>query len=240
MKEVGEYKWQRLLKRPFVTYGLLLLQFILLLWMEIYGFGLGGSENLGVLVRFGAMERGHILLQHEYWRFVAPMFLHIGWTHFAINGVTLYFIGQQVEAIYGHSRFLALYLLSGIAGNIASFALGQANSVSAGASTSLFGLFGAFIVLGRIFKDNPAIKVLVQRYWVFIGMNLIFNLFSPNVDMMGHIGGFVGGLLASLALSVPSKMKKANPHERLVSGLLFLFLALILVIYGFKKYGFTL
>lgn len=240
MKEVGEYKWRQLWQKSFVTYGLLLIQFILLLWMEVVGFGLGGSENLGVLVRFGAMERGHILLQHEYWRFVTPMFLHIGWAHFAINGVTLYFIGQQVEAIYGHGRFFLLYLLSGIAGNIASFALGQANSISAGASTSLFGLFGAFIVLGHLFKDNPAIKVLVQRYWVFIGMNLIFNLFSSNIDMMGHIGGFIGGILASLAISIPKKMKKTNPYERITSGLLFLFLAVILVIYGFKKYGFTL
>ncbi|MGX7200402.1 rhomboid family intramembrane serine protease [Enterococcus nangangensis] len=227
-------------QRPYVTYFFLLLQTILFLWMEIAGYGFGGSQNVMILDQFGAMERSGILYQHEYWRFVLPIFLHIGWAHFAINSVTLYFIGEQVEMIYGHFRYFWLYLLSGVAGNVVSFAFGNANAISAGASTALFGLFAAFIVLGRLFKDNPAISMLVQRYLVFIGMNFIFNLFSSTVDMFGHIGGFVGGLLLAVSFNVPIKDREVNLHERIVSGVLFVFLLGILVIYGFKKYGFTI
>ncbi|WP_071131603.1 rhomboid family intramembrane serine protease [Enterococcus timonensis] len=225
--------------RPFVMYGLLLFQTVMMLWMEIDGLGYGGSENISVLLRFGAMERGSIIINHEYWRFIMPMFLHIGWAHFAINSVTLYFIGQQVETVYGHWRFLVIYLLSGIAGNVLSFALGQPNTISAGASTALFGMFGAFVILGRIYRNNPAVKMLVQRYLTFIVMNLIFNLFSSSVDMMGHIGGLLGGVLVSLAVAVPVK-GKVNIHERIVAGILFVALIGILFIYGFKKYGFSL
>ncbi len=230
----------KLLHQPFVTYGFLMVQTLLMIAMEISGLHVGGSENPNILVHFGAMERGSILLYHEYWRFILPMFLHIGWTHFIINSVTLYFIGQQVEAVYGHWRFFVLYLLSGIAGNIVSFSFGQGNTISAGASTALFGMFGAFVILGRIFKNNPAVKMLVQRYWVFIGMNLVFNLFSSGVDMMGHIGGLLGGILGAVALSVPQKGVKKNIHEQLFAGLLLLGILIIILIYGFKKYGFSL
>ncbi len=73
-------------------------------------------------------------------------FFTLGLCILFLNMVTLYYIGAQVEAIYGHWRYLGIYLLSGIAGNIASFAFGTPNSVSAGASTALFGLFGAFVI----------------------------------------------------------------------------------------------
>lgn len=226
--------------KPYVTYLFLLIQTVLFLWMEIAGIKVGGSENVLILDRFGAMERSGILMYHEYWRFITPIFLHIGLTHFVINSVTLYFIGQQVEAIYGHVRYFFLYLLAGIAGNVASFAFGNANSISAGASTSLFGLFAAFIVLGRLYKNNPAIKMLVQRYVLFIGMNFVFNIFSSTVDMLGHIGGFLGGILLAIALNVPQKDDEVNVHERIAAGLLFAFLIVLIIFYGFKKFGFTI
>ena len=230
----------QLANKPYVTYLFLLIQTVLFLWMEIYGFSVGGSENVLILDHFGAMERTGILVYHEYWRFITPIFLHIGLTHFVVNSVTLYFIGQQVEAIYGHFRFGVLYLLAGVAGNVVSFAFGNANSISAGASTSLFGLFAAYIVLGRLYKNNPAIKMLVQRYMLFIGMNFVFNLFSSTVDMYGHIGGFLGGLLLAVAINVPQKDHEVSVHERLAAGLLFVFLVGLLVFYGFKKFGFTI
>ncbi|MBM7688394.1 rhomboid family intramembrane serine protease [Enterococcus ureilyticus] len=228
-----QMKIKRILKQPLVTYILLGITTIVFLGTEVSG----GSTVGQVLVDWGAMSRPHIFYGHQYWRFFTPMFLHIGWLHFVVNMVTLYYVGSQVESIYGHWRYLAIYLLSGVAGNIVSFTFGTQTSISAGASTSLFGLFGAFIILGRHFRTNPAISFMVQRYATFIGINLIFNLFSSSVDIMGHIGGLIGGLLAASALAVPERSEEFNIHERIIAGILFVFLLGVFLVLGFKNYS---
>lgn len=225
-------KLKRLTNKPLITYILLGITTLVFLGMELSG----GSENVSVLIDWGAMSRQMIIGWQEYWRFFTPMFLHIGWLHFAVNMVTLYYIGSQVEDIYGHWRYLAIYLLSGISGNILSFALGTPNSISAGASTSLFGLFGAFLILGRHFRNNPAIMFMVQRYMTFVVLNLVFNLFSSQIDIMGHIGGLVGGILVATIVAVPNHSDRFNKHERIISGMIFIFLIVILILLGFKKY----
>ena len=184
----------------------------------------GGSENILNLVNWGAMVRPLVAQNHEYWRFITPMFLHIGFMHIILNMVTLYYIGAQVEAIYGHWRYLGIYLLSGILEISPVLPLGH-NSVSAGASTALFGLFGAFVILGRHFRDNPAIMYMVQRYSMFIVINLLFNLFSSSVDMMGHVGGLIGGLLVATAFAVPNREEAFNKHERIMATLILFFLS---------------
>lgn len=226
-----QMKVKRLGQEPLVTYLLLGITTLVFLGMEVSG----GSENISVLIRWGAMDGNKIITSHEYWRFFTPMFLHIGWLHFSVNMVTLYFIGSEVEKIYGHWRYLLIYLLSGLAGNVASFTFSQ--SISAGASTALFGLFGAFIILGRHFKNNPAVSYMVQRYATFIVINLIFNLFSSSVDIMGHIGGLIGGILMATVLAVPNRSENFNIHERIISGIIYLFLVIVCLALGFKSYG---
>ncbi|MBO0471782.1 rhomboid family intramembrane serine protease [Enterococcus sp. DIV0242_7C1] len=228
-----QMKLKRLFNQPLVTYLLLGITTLVFLGMELSG----GSTSSQVLIDWGAMSRAEIIYLHEYWRLFTPMFLHIGWLHFVVNMVTLYYVGSQVESIYGHWRYLAIYLLSGVAGNIASFAFGSQNAISAGASTSLFGLFGAFVILGRHFRNNPAISFMVQRYATFIGINLIFNLFSSQVDIMGHIGGLIGGFLTATALAVPDRSDEFNIHERIISGIFFVFLLGVCFVLGFKKYS---
>lgn len=229
----AQMKLKRLLKQPLVTYLLLGITTIVFLGMELSG----GSENSQVLIRWGAMSRVEILYLDQYWRLFTPMFLHIGWLHFVVNMVTLYYVGSQVESIYGHWRYLLIYLLSGVSGNIISFTFGSPNSISAGASTALFGLFGAFVILGRHFKNNPAVSFMVHRYATFIGINLVFNLFSSSVDIMGHIGGLIGGLLVASALAVPDRSEEFNIHERIISGIIFVFLLGVCLVLGLKKFG---
>lgn len=82
-----------------------------------------------------------------------PIFVHIGWAHFLMNTATLFFIGRQVENVFGWLRFTLIYLLSGIFGNALVFLI-TPNIVSAGASTSLFGLFAAVAGIGY-FTQHP-------------------------------------------------------------------------------------
>ena len=174
-----EMKLKRLKNQPFITYALLGISIIVFLGLELTG----GSENILNLVNWGAMVRPLVAQNHEYWRFITPMFLHIGFMHIILNMVTLYYIGAQVEAIYGHWRYLGIYLLSGIV------------------------------------------------------INLLFNLFSSSVDMMGHVGGLIGGLLVATAFAVPNREEAFNKHERIMATLIFIFLVVICLLLGFKKYG---
>ena len=139
--------WNKLKNQPFVTIGFLSIQTAVFLLAYLLP---------GLLIEFrGSMFGPLIALNHEYWRFVTPIFIHYGLMHFAINSVILYYMGQQVEAIYGHGRFFLIYLLSGVMGNVLGFAFNDMNVQAAGASTSLFGIFGAFIVLGINSKTIP-------------------------------------------------------------------------------------
>ncbi|WP_416354128.1 rhomboid family intramembrane serine protease [Agrilactobacillus fermenti] len=194
---------QRINNTSFVTW-LLLVMTVLVFLLEIIS---GGSQNQQVLFNLGA-KVNDLVRQGDWWRLITPIFLHIGFMHIAVNGVMIYYVGTQLERIFGHLRFLLIYFVSGIAGNLTSFAFGNDGTISAGASTALFGLFGAFIALGLVFKQNPFIQAVARQFGVLVIINLVFDLFMPSIDLWGHIGGFVGGLLIAFAINVPKSIGK--------------------------------
>ena len=221
--------WNKLKNQPFVTIGFLSIQTAVFLVAYLLP---------GLLIEFrGSMFGPLIALNHEYWRFVTPIFIHYGLMHFAINSVILYYMGQQVEAIYGHGRFFLIYLLSGVMGNVLGFAFNDMNVQAAGASTSLFGIFGAFIVLGIHFKNNPGIQAMVRQFSLFIVLNLVFGLFDQTIDMYGHVGGLIGGILMGNIVALPLRAGKTySIHVRIISAMLLLFLLFFCVVYGLKRY----
>ena len=221
--------WNKLKNQPFVTIGFLSIQAAVFLLAYLLP---------GLLIEFrGSMFGPLIALNHEYWRFVTPIFIHYGLMHFAINSVILYYMGQQVEAIYGHGRFFLIYLLSGVMGNVLGFAFNDMNVQAAGASTSLFGIFGAFIVLGIHFKNNPGIQAMVRQFSLFIVLNLVFGLFDQTIDMYGHVGGLIGGILMGNIVALPMRVGKTySIHVRIISAMILLFLLFFCIVYGLKRY----
>ncbi|HRL51435.1 MAG: rhomboid family intramembrane serine protease [Enterococcus sp.] len=221
--------WNKLKNQPFVTIGFLSIQTAVFLLAYLLP---------GLLIEFrGSMFGPLIALNHEYWRFVTPIFIHYGLMHFAINSVILYYMGQQVEAIYGHGRFFLIYLLSGVMGNVLGFAFNDMNVQAAGASTSLFGIFGAFIVLGIHFKNNPGIQAMVRQFSLFIVLNLVFGLFDQTIDMYGHVGGLIGGILMGNIVALPMRVGKTySIHVRIISAMILLFLLFFCIVYGLKRY----
>lgn len=184
-------------KKPIVTYGLIAVNLLVFIGMTLSG----GSQNAVNLIAWGA-KYNPLIIQGELWRLFTPMFIHIGLEHLALNLLTLYFLGVQLEQLFGKWRFLALYLISGVGGNILSFAL--SNNISAGASTSLFGLFGAYLMLGESFRHNQYIRMISRQFLVLIVLNLGFDLFAGGIDIWGHLGGLLAGFLASYAVGVPN------------------------------------
>ncbi|KRL93118.1 rhomboid family intramembrane serine protease [Levilactobacillus hammesii] len=204
-----KYRLSRLNQYPFMTIGLIVIMVLVYGAMTLDG----GSTNVNVLITFGA-KLNALIQQGEWWRLFTPMFLHIGFTHILMNMITLYFVGMQIEAAFGHTRFLILFLVSGVGGNVASFCF--SNSLSAGASTAIFGLFGAFMMMGESFWQNPVIRQLAQTFLAFVVMNILFDLFAPGIDLAGHIGGLAAGFLVAYSLGVP-RIGKVNVIKRVVA-----------------------
>ena len=162
-------------KRPKMTIMLIVINIAMYLLMTVAG----GSTNPNILIEFGAKDNA-LIAAGQIWRLFTPMFLHIGFQHIVLNMVTLYFLGMQIEYLFGPWRFLVIYLVSGICGNIASFAFTPA--ISAGASTALFGLFGAYLMLGESFRNDPYIRTIAKQFLVLVVLNLLSDL-TGSIDL---------------------------------------------------------
>ena len=211
------------LKRRPVTFGLLILTTLIFMAIQIFRFGNATSSQ--TIFEFGGMYG--LYLQYDpsqLWRLMTPIFVHIGWQHFLFNIFAIYVVGQLAEQVWGSWRFLLLYLLSGIMGNVFTLFL-TPDVVAAGASTAVFGAFASIAVVGY-FGHNPYLKQMGQSYQALIVVNLIFNLFMPNVGLVGHIGGLVGGLLAAVFLPTIIEKRMFQTWQRLLAGGAYLLLAL--------------
>lgn len=215
------------IKNSPITLFLLVLTILVFLTMQVVYFG---DATFGKAVfSFGGMYGSYVrLFPMQLWRLITPIFVHVGWSHFFFNALTLYFVGQIAEQIWGHHRFLALYVLSGIVGNVFTLFF-TPNVIAAGASTSLFGVFAAITVTGY-FGRNPYLKELGRNYQLLILLNLLFNLFTPSVGLIGHIGGIIGGLLCAIFLPTLVEKDLFKGWQRVLAFLVYIALIVILIV----------
>lgn len=173
--------------QPVVTYTLIGLS-VLIYLLQLGSQFLLGSDYVAAI----GVKANELIIQGQVWRFFTPIFLHGSILHIGFNMYALYIIGPTLERLYGHQRYLALYLLGGIAGNICSFVFTP--NPSLGSSTAIFGLLGAeaiFLYRNREIFGHAAQRGLTQIASIAV-INLIIGL-SPGIDNWGHIGGLVGG-----------------------------------------------
>ncbi len=191
-------------RMPNVTLTKLLLATNILVFaaMLLGGAGFWHSPN-GIQLTWGA-NFGPATQDGEWWRLASAMFLHFGAMHLALNCFALWDVGQLAERMYGHARFLAIYLLSGLGGNLLSLVIQGNSAVSGGASGAIFGIYAAVLVF--LWRERAAITAYQFR-WLF-GGGVAFAVFSivlgfviPGIDNAAHIGGFITGLLASIIFS---------------------------------------
>lgn len=202
-------------KKTPVTISLLGLTSLIFVAMQIIYFGQASSVQ--AVFDFGGMLGVYVkAYPNQLWRLVTPIFVHFGWEHFFFNALTLYFVGQMAEQIWGSRRFLVMYILAGISGNALTM-VSSPNAVAAGASTSLFGLFAAIVIIGY-FGRNPYLKHLGRSYQILILINLVFNIFTPNVGIAGHLGGVIGGALLAICLPAQYEKQIFKPWQRILAG----------------------
>ena len=173
------------------------------LWGSVLGEAQYGGQVHGIAVG-------------EYYRLFTAMFLHFGLLHLVMNMWALWVLGRNLEAALGPARFLALYLVAGIGGNVAAYLFGNPAAPTAGASTALFGLFAAlFFLLRRLgLSTSSVIPVLA--------INLIITFAIPNISIAGHLGGLVTGAIVGAGLAYAPRNGRTQVQVGVILGTLLL------------------
>lgn len=210
------------IKTPIITYLLVAINVLVFLSMYIFG---NGSTDINTLVNFGALY-SPLIKAGEYYRLLFAGFIHIGIIHLFVNMYSLLAIGTRLESLIGKWKFLTIYLVSLIVGNLMSM-LFIGNSISAGASGALFGLFGALLYFGYHYRVYLGSMMASQVIPILI-INFSLPFFLSGIDIAAHIGGFVAGLLTLWALGVEYKSNKSDKINGLILLLMFIIFLIIL------------
>lgn len=142
----------------------------------------------------------------EWWRLATAMFLHFGLFHLLMNMVALWDSGRLVERQFGPIRFVAIYLASGLTGNLVSLIVHGDRAVSGGASGAIFGVYGA--LLAFLLTERRRLHATEFR-WMFWGASafsvlaLSLGLLFPGIDNAAHFGGLLAGISAGYILLPP-------------------------------------
>ncbi|WP_028637900.1 rhomboid family intramembrane serine protease [Nocardioides sp. URHA0032] len=146
-----------------------------------------------------------------YWQLLTSTFTHVALLHIAFNMFALYILGPQLEMVIGRARFLALYLLSGLAGSALVYWAAPEYQATVGASGAIFGLMGALLVVALKLRAN------VQGILVWIGINFFLTISVSGISWQGHLGGFAGGIVIAGILVYAPRGPRRTAFQ--VSGL---------------------
>lgn len=224
--------------KPYATYTLIavtvLVYLLQVLTQNLYGMDLPAQLGLkyGPSIRTG-----------QLWRLITPLFLHGSILHIGFNMYALFSFGRGMESRFGWVRFLALYFLSGFAGNVFSFVLTPEPSL--GASTAVFGLLaaeGIFLFQNRALLHDQARSAISSLVYM-AALNLLIGFSVNGVDNWGHIGGMLGGFLFAWFGAPYWKVDGIFPNLQMVdqrksSGLLAGSLAVLLFFIPIAAMGF--
>lgn len=198
-------------KKAWMTIGIAIINIAVFIVLE----GIGNTEDGSWMIGFGAMYVP-LFQNGEYYRIITSMFLHFGFHHLANNMFMLFVLGYQLEFETGKWRFLCIYLLSGIGGNLVSMWSEIQTSeyaVSAGASGAIFGMIGALLYIA--IRSGGRIGNLTWRgILVMIFITFYYGFTSTGIDVMAHAGGLVCGFLSAMLL-----YRKNNRKSCSISGI---------------------
>jgi rhomboid protease GluP len=157
------------------------------------------SPSLETLVSFGGSGATPVLRLGRWWTLLSAGWLHANLLHILFNLMAVRQLAPAVEQIYGGSRSMVIYVLSGVVGflfstlspfapRIVQVVMGG-GGVTVGASAAVFGLLGALLHFTR----TGGSRALGQYLWTWAAGLFVFGLVFPGVDNWAHLGGFLGG-----------------------------------------------
>ena len=180
----------------------LILVNVLVFLFEIWA---GDWNDPDVLHRIGALEPYAVVAQGEYWRLFTALFLHGGLLHLGFNLFALYVLGPPLERSIGTIRFLACYLISGLASSAGVVALNEIGLIRIdqliGASGCVLGVVGAWAGFLLRHRHAPFAKQQLANIGLIVVIQIAFDLSTPEVSMPAHMCGLVAGFLLGLLLA---------------------------------------
>lgn len=200
--------------KPIVTYTILVIA-ILVFLLQMATPSMFSGQDLPAL---WGMKINELIVRGQFWRLITPVFLHGSIWHIAFNMYALLVFGPGLERFYGHGRYLALFFISGFAGNVMSFLFSSAPSL--GSSTAIFGLLAGeavFLYSNRNLFGAGAQGALINLLIVALA-NLFIGGMSPGIDNWGHIGGLVGGALFAWFAGPIMRIEGYAPNYTLADG----------------------
>lgn len=184
-------------KKPIITYVLMA---ICLIMFVVSDFGMDTIR----LIECGA-NVSSLVKSGEVYRLISYMFLHAGIFHIFFNMYSLYIVGSQVENFFGKWKFLLIYMISGITGGLLSVAL-NGEIISVGANGAIFGLFGALLYFGYNYRGYIG-SIIKSQILPIVIYNLLLGFFISGIDMWGHVGGLIGGIITANMLGTIENKK---------------------------------
>ena len=160
----------------------------------------------------------------EVYRIITCTFIHAGIIHLSCNMYSLYIIGSQLETFIGKARFIFVYIISAISGSLMSLIFTAGASV--GASGAIFGLLGSLLYFGYHYRIYLG-SVLKDQIIPIIILNILLGFMLPGVDNAAHIGGLIGGYLATVSVGVKNK---SNRNE-MINGIIVLVIYIAFLVY---------
>lgn len=195
------------LKKEPVTVFLILVNLLVFTIVELTG----GSDDTMHMLRWGAAYTP-MIMQGEYYRIFTSMFLHFGPQHLGNNMLVLFVLGGRLERTTGKLKYLLIYILGGMGGNLMCVFLELNNrdfAVSAGASGAVFAVMGAMIY--AVIRGRGHIEDLSARQvFIMAAFSLYFGFTSEGVDNTAHVGGLICGFILAVLLYHPSHRKAVS------------------------------
>ena len=148
----------------------------------------------------------------QWWRLVSAIFLHFGALHLGMNMLALWDGGKLVERMFGALRFLVIYLISGVGGNLLSLVIQGNDAVSGGASGAIFGIYGALLVYVWFARRQMQAQEFRWLFWgalLFSALTIAMGYIIPGIDNSAHIGGFFTGIVMA-TLFLPSSIQPSR------------------------------
>lgn len=198
-------------RKGFIATPILIdINILVFILMVASGVGILEPSTLALL-KWGA-DFGPLTLTGDWWRTVTCNFIHIGGFHLAMNIYAFMFVGLFLEQLIGSRRMFASYLLTGLCSAVFSLYM-HPETISAGASGAIFGLYGiflAFLLFHGIAKEQR--KALLTSILIFVGYNLVYGM-KEGIDNAAHIGGLLSGFLLGIVYVFSYKFEKADAQR---------------------------
>lgn len=167
----------------------------------------GMSQDVSHMLDWGAAYTPLIIKNGEVYRLFTCMFLHFGIEHLLNNMLVLFVLGNRLERVTGSVRFIVIYLLGGLTGNLLSLAMDmkyRAFAVAAGASGAVFAVMGAMLLV--VIRNKGKIEDLsLKQILIMAAFSLYFGFASSGVDNAAHLGGLAAGFVLAFILYHPRK-----------------------------------